>query len=177
MGADAEPPDQLDPMTYCYPAGVPRVMRLNINTPMEIVRSANQIYVLFERHPLARRIYMDGRPHPDGFPPSYMGHSIGKWEGDTLVVDTVALHGSTWIDSAGTPHSDALRVVERFRRVDADTLEVEFLFEDPKAFTRPWGGTQHYRFTPEAEVLEYVPCEEQLQMGKVPFGSSAGAGS
>ena len=161
---DADPPDKWDPLTYCYPAGAPRVMLLNLNTPMEIVQRPNQIHILFERHPLARRIYLDGRSHPDGYPDSYMGHSVGTWEGDTLVVDTVALRDNTWVDAAGTPHSDSLRVVERFRRVDANTLDVEFLLEDPKAFTRPWGGTHRYRFTPNAEVLEYVPCEEHLRM-------------
>ena len=175
MDANTAPPDKLDPMTYCYPPGVPRVMLLNVNTPMEIVQGPKQIHVLFERHPLARRIYMDGRGHPDGFPDSYMGHSIGTWEGDTLVVDTVALPASTWVDRAGTPHSEALHVVERFRRVDAATLEVDFQFEDPKAFTGPWGGKKYYRFTPDAEVLEYVPCEEHLQMGELPFTRSEGS--
>ena len=164
MNTDADPPDKLDPLTFCYPAGVPRVMLLNLNTPMEVLQSSQQVHILFERHPLARRIYL-GREHPVGFPDSYMGHSVGKWDGDTLVVDTVALQAATWLDGAGTPHSDALHVVERFRRVDAGNLEVEFLFDDPKAFTRPWGGKKYYRFTPEAEVLEYVPCEEHLSMG------------
>ena len=162
---DADPPDKLDPLTYCYPAGVPRVMLLNLNTPMEIVQGPTQVHILFERHPLARRIYMDGRPHPDGYPPSYMGHSIGAWEGGTLVVDTVALKESTWIDGMGTPHSEELRVVERFRRVDADNLEVDFLLQDSKAFSGPWGGKKYYRLAPDAEVLEYVPCEERLRMG------------
>ena len=162
MNADTDPPDKMDPLTHCYPAGVPRVMLLNLNTPMEIVQSEQQVHILFERHPLARRIYL-GRGHPVGYPDSYMGHSVGKWDGDTLVVDTVALQAATWLDGAGTPHSDALHVVERFRRVDANNLEVEFLFEDPKAFTGSWGGKKYYRLAPEAEVLEYVPCEERLQ--------------
>ena len=95
-----------------------------------------------------------------------MGHSIGKYEGDTLVVDTVGLNDRTWIDAGGTPHSDALHVVERFRRIRPDTLEIEFLFEDPKAFTRPWGAKKLYQLRPEMDVLEQIACEEYLQIGK-----------
>ncbi len=107
---------------------------------------------------------MDGREHPENWPFGWMGHSIGRWDGDTLVVDTVGLNDRTWLDRAGTPHSDQLHVVERFRRVNPDTLEIEFLFDDPKAFTKPWGAKIVYR--PDQEILEHVICEEHLQMDK-----------
>ena len=113
-----------------------------------------------------RRIYMDGREHPEGWPFGWMGHSIGNWDGDTLVVDTVGLNDRTWMDRGGTPHSDALHVVERFRRVAHDTLEIDFLFDDPKAFTKPWGAKKVYRLRPDWEVLEDIACEEYLDIGK-----------
>ena len=158
--------EDLDPAFHCFPAGVPRVMLLNLNTPIEIVQTPGRMFILFERHPLARRIYTDGRAFPDGFPDSFMGYSVGRWQGDTLIVETQALNDKTWIDEVGTPHSDALKVIERFRRLDRETLEVDFLFEDAKAFTKPWGGKKTYRLAPDMEVLEYVPCEERMQIGR-----------
>ena len=168
---EAEGREDLDPVTYCFPAGTPRTMLLNLDTPLEIVQLPDRVYIHFERYPLVRRIYMDGRGHPDGYPSTWMGHSIGEWEGDALVVDTVALNDKTWLDRTGIPHSDALRVVERIRRVAKDRLEIDFLFEDPKTFTKPWGGKKAYRLEPEGEMLEYVPCEEYLEIGSRGWGA------
>ena len=130
----------------------------------EIVQSPSVVYILHEFGRGIRRIYMDGREHPAGWPFGWMGLSTGKWEGDTLVVDTVGLHGypRMWLDVAGTPHSDQLHIVERFRRMDPEHLEVEFLFEDPEAFTRPWGVKKVARAF--AEILEHVCNEENLEI-------------
>src|ERR1051326_3634842 len=91
-----------------------------------------------------------------------MGYSVGKWQGDKLGVDPVGINEKTWLDSAGTPHSDALHVVERFRRVSQDTLEVEFLFDDPKAFTKPWSAKKVYKLDPDTEFEEHLACEDLL---------------
>lgn len=155
--------DAVDPLTYCFPLGVPRVM---IVGPFEIMQQPKQVVLLFEYNHAVRRIYTDGRGHPDGWPFGWMGHSTGKWDGNTLVVDTVGRNDKSWLDDAGTPHSDALHVVERIRRVNQDTLEIEFLFDDPKAFTKPWGATVVYRLLPNAEILDSVPCEDTLEIGK-----------
>ena len=152
--------DHLDPVTFCFPVGPTRAMLLR---QFQIVQLPQEVLLLFEWNSSVRRIHMDGRAHPENWPFGWMGHSIGRWEGDTLVVDTVGLNDSTWLDRAGTPHSDQLHVVERFRRVDQDTLEIEFLFEDPKAFTKPWGAKKVYQ--PGLEILEHVLCEEHLQIG------------
>ena len=157
--------DQLDPLNNCFPAGVPRIMLLRV---FQIIHLPDQVLMLFEYDHAVRRIYMDGREHPDGYPPGWMGHSIGRRDGDTLVVDTVALNDRTWVDRIGTPHSDALRVVERFRRVARDTLEVEFSFEDPEAFTRPWGGKKVYQLRPNLEMLEHVVCDHLYVLEKEP---------
>ena len=155
--------DEVDPTTYCYPKGPTRVM---VRYPFRIIQSPAIVALIIEINDGVRQIFVDGRPHPEGWPFGWMGHSIGKYEGDTLVVDTVGLNDRTWIDAGGTPHSDALHVVERFRRIRPDTLEIEFLFEDPKAFTRPWGAKKLYQLRPEMDVLEQIACEEYLQIGK-----------
>ena len=161
---------ELDPLSYCFPAGLPRVMLLNLDTPMEVLQQSQRLHILFERNPEAHRVYTDGRELPEGLPPTFMGYSVGRWEGDILVVEATGLNDKTWLDGVGTPHSDALRVVERFRRVDENTLEIEFLFDDSKAFTKPWGGKKIYKLRPDAEIFEYVPCEELFQIGKYPGG-------
>jgi hypothetical protein len=95
-----------------------------------------------------------------------MGHSIGKWQGDTLVVDTVNLDDRSWLDGLGHPMSDALRVEERIRRPDHSTLEISFRFDDPKTYTRPWSGRKVFDLMPPGyEVLEDVVCSEYLEIG------------
>jgi len=157
--------DQLDPVNNCFPAGVPRIMLLRV---FQIIPLPDYVLMLFEYDHAVRRIYTDGREHPDGYPPGWMGHSIGRWDGDTLVADTVGLTDRTWVDRIGTPHSEALRVVERFRRTEQDRLEVEFRFEDPEAFTRAWGGTKEYILRPNLEMLEHVVCDHLYVLEKQP---------
>ncbi len=149
------------PPTACLSFGTPRMYFAR--SPFEIFQVPGRVIMIFEAYRQARIIYTDGRGHLEGAPASFMGHSIGKWDGDTLVVDTVGINStSSWIDRAGTPHSDALHVVERFRRLDHGTLEVEFLFDDPKAYTKPWGGKKVYKLGEGWEILEHVVCEELL---------------
>ena len=135
--------------------------------PFEIAQRPGIIYIIFSFGSGIRRIYTDGRKHPNDLSPSWMGHSVGTWQGDTLVVDTVGLRQETWIDPTGVPHSDALHMVERFRRPAKDTLEVQFSFDDPKAFTHAWGGTRQYH-PDTSDLSDYFVCEENLQMGKPP---------
>jgi hypothetical protein len=107
---------------------------------------------------------MDGRGHPTDSDPTWMGHSIGRWDGDTLVVDTVGINDQSWLDGFGHPHSEALHVVERFRRVNHDTLEVSLVYEDPKVYTKPWIGkvTFHLNPDPNGELIEWVNCEDRI---------------
>jgi len=128
---------------YCDPLGVPRV--LLANHPFKMVPAAGEIIVLYERSHDFREIYMDGRAHPADVDTSWWGHSIGKWEGDTLVVDTVGLNEKSWLDYQGLPHSDALHIVERYRRTDHDTLQLQLTIDDPKAYTKPWTVTNIYK--------------------------------
>jgi len=153
----------LDPEFYCLSNGVPRVF--TTPAPFQIIQLPDQIVMIFQSqmNPLARRIYTDGRGHPDGFPTTFMGHSIGHWDGETLVVDTISLDADKWMDGLGTPHSEELHVVERIRRAARDTLEITFQFEDPKAFSRPWTGKKVFQLTPDYEFIPGILCEDRFK--------------
>src|SRR5262249_7657960 len=125
----------------------------------EIVPEEGVIYIMFESNNI-QRIYTDGRKFPEGPPLTFMGQSIGHWEGDTLVVETKDMNELTWIHGMCHPHSDVLRVQQRFRRVDHDTLEISFLFTDPKAYAKPWGGKKIYKLrAPNEVIMNYFLCE------------------
>ena len=157
--------DEVDPGFRCFPPGMPRIF--TAIRPFEIYQHPKVVLLLFESDHWVRRIHTDGRGHPDGYPVSWMGHSIGKWDGDTLVVDTVNIDSRTWLDGLGHPKSDALRVEERIRRPNQSTLEIDFLFDDPKTYTRPWTGKKAFQLMPPGyEVLEDVACSEYLETGK-----------
>jgi hypothetical protein len=100
-------------------------------------------------------------PHKKDLAPTWMGDSIGRWEGDTLVVDTVGFNDRTWLDQVGHPHSDALHLVERIRRHDHDTLQIDFTFDDPKAYTQPWTGEKLFKLRLDWNISEYV-CEDNF---------------
>jgi len=154
----------LDPEMYCMPDGVPRMW--TTPSPFEIVQVPGRIYIIHQslQQPLTRYIYTDGRDHPKGYPPSFMGHSIGRWDGDTLVVDTIGLDGITWMDTYGTPHSDALHVVERIRRTAKESLEVEFQFDDSQAFTHSWTAKKTYKLYPDWQMMPGLTCEDRFRV-------------
>lgn len=157
--------DQYDTTLRCFPHGPTRLF--TVPRPFEIRQVADQVLLLFESDHWVRRIYMDGRGHPDGYPITWMGHSIGKYDGDSLVVDTVNINPKGWIDSMGHPHSEDMRLVERYRRLDKDTLEIEFQFNDPKTYPQPWGGKKRFKLQPPGySIMEQVLCEEWLEIGK-----------
>jgi hypothetical protein len=156
-------PDWLDPTMYCLQSGVPRVYTSPF--PIEIVQAPGRVYMIFQAQssPSPRYIYTDGQDHPEGYPTTFMGHSTGRWDGDTLVVDTISIDGDTWLDGIGTPHSDALHVVERLRRVAQDTLEIEFRFEDPKAYTKPWTGKKVFKLNQDWEYVPGITCDDRFK--------------
>jgi hypothetical protein len=157
--------DEIDPTYNCFPPGMPRIFT-GIR-PFEIHQLPKVVLMLFESDHWVRRIHTDGRGHPEGYPVTFMGHSVGKWEGDTLVVDTVNIDSRSWLDGLGHPMSEALRVEERIRRPGRDTLEIDFVFNDPKTYTRPWTGKKTFQLMPTGyEVMEDVVCVEYLEIGK-----------
>jgi len=151
--------------TGCTPQS-PTDLMLDNRRIYELRQFPDVVLLLFDEDHLVRRIYMDGRAHPDGYSSSWMGHSIGKYEGDTLVVDTVGFNDKGWLDRDAHPHSDALHLVERIRRVSPKTLEYEVTINDPKAYKKPWTRkiTQDL-LPPSFQILEGVLCEELLEMG------------
>jgi hypothetical protein len=149
-----------DPLLDCLPPGVPRI--LLIPFPMQIVQIPGEVIMLFEYDHYVRHIYVDRREHPKDIDPTWMGDSIGKWEGDTLVVDTVGLSDKSWLDQVGHPHSDALHVVERVRRVDHETLQDDITIDDPKAYTKPWTGQRTFKLRPGWHLMEYI-CEDHME--------------
>ena len=127
-------PDSEDPILNCLPPGVPRIMLIPF--PMQVIQLPGEVILLFEYDHYIRHVYLDRREHPKELDLTWMGDSIGWWEGNTLVVDTAGLNDKTWLDQVGHPHSDALHVVERIRRVDHDTLQDDLTIDDPKAYKK-----------------------------------------
>lgn len=125
-----------DPTYQCLPPGVPRIYAHP--AAFEIVQSADRVMIVYEFHQQFRIIYTDGRSHRTGRPETWMGESVGRWEGDTLVVESVNFNDKTWIDRRGVPHSNQLRVTERYSRNDDGQLIVEITVEDPVAFAGSW---------------------------------------
>ena len=146
-----------DPTAACLPPGMPRLIISPY--PMEIIQTPGRVTMLRELMSQVRRIYTDGRKHPADPDPSFNGHSIGHWEGATLVVDTVAMRGDTTLDRDGFPHSDQTHSVERYRRIDPDTLQVQITLDDPKAFAAPYTTVRTLKRQKDETILEYV-CEE-----------------
>ena len=146
-----------EPIVKCLPPGVPAIYMVSIY-PMEIMQVPGRVIMFFEYGNYVRQIFTDGRKH-QSLTPTWMGDSIGKWEGDTLVVDVSGFNDKTWIDSEGHPHSDALHVVERIRRMDHDHLVDEITVEDPKAYTRTLTTKRVFDFQPDWNIAEFV-CED-----------------
>jgi len=147
-----------DPTGFCLFPGVPRIN--NSPFPMRIVQTADSIVFLYEYMTTYRAVPLGVREHSKNAQPTFLGDSIGWWDGDALVVDTVALNDRTWLDTAGHPHSDALHVTERYRLTDEKHIAYEVTVDDPKIYTRPW--TNHRvldRLKPGDHLMEYS-CEE-----------------
>ena len=161
-----------DPILQCFPPGVPRIYLIR-GEPVEIAHLPDRVLMLFEYDHFVRNIYTDGRQHPKDLNPSWMGDSIGKWDGDTFVVDTVGFNDKTWLDNEGHPHTEDLHVVERLRRVNHDTLTIDTTIEDPKAYTKPWGGHAIYELKPGWNLGEMV-CEDNITYSDMQQKSEGG---
>lgn len=142
-----------DPNLACLPHGIPRLMYVPL--PIEIFQVSGRVLMYVEAGNQLRQIHLD-RGHREDIGPTYNGDSIGKWEADTLVIDTVGFNNITWLDHAGLPHSEELHVVERIRRADHNTLVDDFTIDDPKAYTKSWTASQTYHLKPGWEIAEYV---------------------
>jgi hypothetical protein len=164
-----------DPTALCLPAGIPRIVMLGL-FPQQFIHTPKQIVMLYEYMNVFRVIPFDTK-HRDDLIPTYMGDSIARWEGDTLVVDVIGFNDKTWLAGTGTFHSDALRITERYTRVDKDQINYEVTMEDPNVLTKPWTLRSTLMLREGTRVQEYVCAEnnidpdryEQLLKGGVDF--------
>ena len=147
-----------DPESRCLPPGIPRLMATPF--PFQIFQLSDRVLFVFEggAH-VWRTIFTDGRGHQPDPNPSFLGDSVGHWEGDTLVVDAIGFNEATWLDQAGHPHTEALHVIERFTRTNEMTLRYQVTIDDPEAYTRPWTTSYTIPWVPGAELYEYI-CQE-----------------
>ena len=156
---------ELDPEVKCYMPGIPRATYQGF--PFQIVQSPNNIVMSYEFSTASRIVRMETKEKSPA--PAWMGWNVGKWEGDTLVIDVTDQMEETWFDRAGNYHSDALHVVERITPIDSNTLRYEATIEDPKVFSRPWKISMplYRRREANAQLMEYkcVPFVEELMYG------------
>ena len=140
----------------CLPFGLTR--SINTPEPMQVMQSDKYFAFLFEQNSWFTVVPIDGRPHGKGIP-TWFGDSVGHWEGDTLVIDTVNFNGKTRLDTVGHPHSDQLHLIQRLSRPDLGHIAYEVTVDDPKTFTRSWKNTRTFTLRPDWEMMEYS-CEE-----------------
>jgi hypothetical protein len=137
-GPNATFENTTDPrLKYCDPIGVPRIYL--VPTEFRIVQTPDIVYILYQYGPTWRPIAMN-KEHSKDPDPTWWGESVGKYQGDTLVIDTIGFNDKTWLDHVGRSHSDELHLVERFRRIDHETLQLDVTYDDPKAYTKVWEG-------------------------------------
>jgi hypothetical protein len=157
---DARQTAELEPHTRCKASGTARQFLTPYGVELVEMPELKRLYIFDIGGPHTfREVYMDGRSHPHDLSPSYYGHSIGWWEGDTLVVDSTGFNESFWLDRRGLPHTTQLHTVERFRRTDAETIEYEIDIHDPGAYTAPFTGAFALGWDKGTELFEYV-CQQ-----------------
>jgi hypothetical protein len=156
-GPRGVPVAETDDLVYqCYPPGTPRIYIHPF--PMEIIQLLGRVLMVFEYDHLIRQIYTDGREHRTDLAPSYMGDSIGHWDGDTLVVETTNFNDRTWIDRIAVPHSEEMKLIERFYLNGEGQLQIDIRVEDPVALAKPWEFSRYYRKTDW--TIEELVCED-----------------
>jgi hypothetical protein len=147
-----------NPDGFCLPVGPARGFQSP--APFQLVQNENTVAVLFENQRIFRIIYIDGTKHPDDITeyPEWMGHSIGHWEGNKLVVDTIGINERSWLDTQGHEHSDKLHLIETFEKTGPDNIHYTVSFEDPVFFTKPWTSPREFK-RQNTRIMSYS-CEE-----------------
>ena len=146
------------PGVRCWPSGITE--KLSIPDGLKVVHSPDLLLFLYESRTIYRQVFTDGRPlPPPDVQPTWMGYSIGRWDGDTMVVETRGSNGKTWLDMRGLPATDALRVTERYARPTIGRIDIEVTIDDPKAYTRPWKVNLQWTLLPDTDLIESI-CEE-----------------
>ena len=145
------------PGASCLPSGIPE--KDNIPDGVKLVQTEDLTILLHESRTIYRQIFTDGRPQPKNPQPTWMGYSIGHWDKDTFVVETIGQNGKTWLDMKGLPGTEALRITERFTRPKMGHMDLEVTIDDPEAYTKPWTVKLAWSLLPDAELIESI-CEE-----------------
>lgn len=168
---------RLEPHARCKPSGAVRQMQTPYGVEFVDLPEIQRLYIFDVGGPHTfRTIYMDGRAHPKNVRPEYYGHSVGHWEGDTLVVDTVGYNEDFWVDRGGTPTTERLHTIERFTRTNSNTIDYQVTVDDPGAYTQPWTGRFNLVWEDGTELFEYV-CQEQNYAGTLMVGASVSEGT
>jgi hypothetical protein len=145
------------PGVSCLPSGIPE--KDNIPDGLKLVQTEDLVLLLHESRTIYRQIFTDGRPLPKDPQPAWMGYSIGHWDKDTLVVETIGQNGKTWLDMRGLPGTEALRVTERFLRPKIGHMDIDVTIDDPQAYTKPWHVKLSWTLLPDTDLIESI-CEE-----------------
>ena len=162
-----------DPTARCVVGGVPRSDL--VGYPLKILEVPGMVVILYEAVHSYRQIFTDGREHPKDPNPAWFGYSVGKWDGDVLVVETTGFNDNVWLDNAGTPATEQLRVTEKFVRKNFGSIDIEITIDDPKAYTKPWTVTQSLTFQPDTELLEYICNENNKYFDIIPKAEGRGS--
>jgi hypothetical protein len=162
--------NELEPHARCKVSGVVREFQTPYGVDIVDIPETKVIYLMDVGGPhTVRTIYLDGREHPKDFVPTGYGHSVGRWEGDTLVVDTVGFSEKFWLDRAGSPHTEKMRVTEKFTRTNMTTMTYEYTVDDPYTYTAPWSRVATITFRPGQELFEYI-CQDNNLGGELMVG-------
>jgi len=155
-----------DPDAHCLPQGVPKID--SVQYPWKVIYTPNSIVIIYESFNYWRQIFTDGREMSPDANPTWFGYSTGKWEGDTLVVDTRGFNGRAWLDQLGRPTTEKLHVIERFRRVDYGHLIIDVTIDDPGAYTKPFSNRQEMHLRPGWEPIEFICGENNKDLPHLP---------
>ena len=155
------------PAGRCLPHTVPDAMLIP-GYPWKIVQTLGLTVILFESFTDFRQIFTDGRDFPTERAPTWMGYSVGKWEGDVFVVNTLGFNDKGWLDDGGHPRSEEMKITERFRRRDLGHLQIEFAFEDPRNYMKPWSVTVPFDLLTDTEIIENF-CENEKDVPHIFF--------
>jgi len=155
------------PGANCLPSGIP-IIEPQPDFPLKIIQEPGLVVILYETYGVFRQIFLDDRTLPKDPNPTWLGYSVGRWDGDALVVETAGFNGKTWLDLAGHPSTDALHITERFQRRDFGHLDIQLTIDDAKAYTKPWTVTFWMQLLADTELLEYVCNENEKDLKHLP---------
>lgn len=150
----------------CLPQGVPKINATPV--PLKFVQTPGYVVIVYEAFNLWRQVFLDGREVVKDPNPTWLGYSVGRYEGDALVVETTGFNAKTWLDQAGMPLSESMKVTERFRRPDFGHMEIQVTLDDPKAYTRPWTVTEPLNLLLDTELLEFICSENEKDQPHMP---------